>query len=790
MSTDPEERATEALRARLEGLHARITRLWTEPDALRQQASWLSRLWLRVSGGGRERLASEALAAFRSGEDALVRWPTHRDAIVDELSENVERLEKSARVDGEAPAPMLVWLFGVHRWALAMERAYLRQDDHARLALTRGLASRALLGPPPEDDPGTTIALAGVDAILNEAAQETGRLARRRHLLEAARRILIDAEAAAPEREAFEERRELIARELLQLERITKAGIDADVSLHHQLARAGRRRQPARAASACAALRYLEGERSDAPERPGDDALVAQLSAADPSAEGLLPSTVEEAVTRGYRRAREQAESKLETAALSETLALRRRRQYLSVDAHLALLRMALGVDGVFDVGGRLEREQVDVVSSSRERVPFPTQELALHPVSDPSDVRGAVIEDPRLLLYHLASRRLLQRRYVRQVERKRRGGGVRAAVRFYLLDGSTSMRGARARMRDAILVAELASHVSRLERPGGRIRSLLYYRYFNSDAETTRRIASIAEALEAIEEVLGTMRGGRTDIEGALLDSIDLIAGNRANDVELSRAQLVLVTDGAAPVDAELIAKAQRGLDVPVRVSVIALGEENPELRQLAATQREAGLRVLYHHVGDDALARWETGYEDDAWPSFSAADAELEAPEGALDELASLADDRVPVGPDDHLVAGLREVGLDETHLGEGARAELELGRRDLRALGRRFDRLFPEPRRGPQSVADVRDEALTVALDALAVVAEVLGLGPSDTATKTRDAIAILERLLRERGLAPDRYLALVHAHPDVLGPAIAAVRAHVARAGGAAGTLRVR
>ncbi|MFK7986017.1 MAG: hypothetical protein AB8I08_08295 [Sandaracinaceae bacterium] len=770
-----------AVRARLDALEDRLKPLWSDPASLRQQASWLARVWLRLSGAGRgPRFSSDALSRFRADEtaDELERWARYRESIVREFEENVERLERSARVEGEAPAPILTWLFSLHAWVQSMERA---TGGHASLALTRGIASRAALGPPPEEDPGSAIALAGIDALLNEAAQETERVSRRRHLLEAARRLLLDAEAAAPIAKPFEGRRAIVATELLHLSRIEQAGVDPHVALSHQVERSARRRQLGRAASACAAMVYLHAGQPRADLPLIVRSLAGHLPSGAPSADELLPNAVSDAVTRGYRRAREQNAAALGGAGLSDVLALRRHRQYLSGDAHLSLLRMALGVDGVFDVGGRLERERIDFEVPTADVVPFPTAELELHPVQEPSEARHAIVEDPRLLLHHLASRRLLQRRFVHRSRRTHRRSGLRAAVRFYLLDGSSSMLGARARMRDAVIVAELASLVSRLERPSERIRSLLYYRYFNSDTDVTRRVASIPDALSAIEEVLGTMRGGRTDIEGALLDSLALITENRSNDVELSRAQIILVTDGAAPLDAALIAKTQQTLDIPVRVSVIALGEPNPELRQLAVEQRAAGLKVLYHQVSDHELDEWERGWAEGDWPAFAADDARLraslDAPEQTLGELAGLSD-RDPSSDDpEALLQGLREVGLDEAHLTEGARARLELARRDERSLRRRFDRLFPVPERSPASVPRRDDDELTVALDALSVVSEVIAVAFSDEATAMRDAIAILERLLRERGLAPARYLELAALHGDVLGPAIDVVRAQV-------------
>jgi len=62
---------------------------------------------------------------------------------------------------------------------------------------------------------------------------------------------------------------------------------------------------------------------------------------------------------------------------------------------------------------------------------------------------------------------------------------------------------------------------------------------------------------------------------------------------------------------------------------------------------------------------------------------------------------------------------------------------------------------------------------------VVCEVLALSVSDETTAMADAVAILERLLRERGLSPPRYLELARAHADRVGPVIGVVRSRVGR-----------
>jgi hypothetical protein len=197
-------------------------------------------------------------------------------------------------------------------------------------------------------------------------------------------------------------------------------------------------------------------------------------------------------------------------------------------------------------------------------------------------------------------------------VERRSRTG-LLAQVRIYVLDGSSSMVGARARMRDALLVSELGALVGRLTAREAYVHSVLYFRYFDHEARPTRRVATVDDALAAVREAVSSRRGGRTDIEGALIDSFAQVEAARERDPALTHAQIVLVTDGEADVHAESVLRARAAItDIPVGVSVIALGDENRDLRALADQQRRAGEAVFYHHISDAELSRWEAGDVD----------------------------------------------------------------------------------------------------------------------------------------------------------------------------------
>src|SRR5690606_35491783 len=97
---------------------------------------------------------------------------------------------------------------------------------------------------------------------------------------------------------------------------------------------------------------------------------------------------------------------------------------------------------------------------------------------------------------------------------------------RIYVLDGSDSMlmggggrsAGARARMRDSILLAELATLYRRAAVRGRSTRVILFYRYFTKLLGEVRRVESAADALGAMADVVATPRHGGTDIQAALL--------------------------------------------------------------------------------------------------------------------------------------------------------------------------------------------------------------------------------------------------------------------------------
>ena len=70
-------------------------------------------------------------------------------------------------------------------------------------------------------------------------------------------------------------------------------------------------------------------------------------------------------------------------------------------------------------------------------------------------------------------------------------------------------MLGPRARMRDAILLAELATLVGRLRQPDRFLSPILEMRFFDHELGPITRVATVDEGLAAIADIFATPRLG-----------------------------------------------------------------------------------------------------------------------------------------------------------------------------------------------------------------------------------------------------------------------------------------
>ncbi len=827
---------------RLDALGQRLDRVVRGPDAIEAQllfrvarplfaiTRWRASIGATALG---ELIASLRDDGARGDPDGAKK---KLGLAVDELEANVVAIERVAIVKRQSPVAHASWLqrvCGVLQIAEAAielalagapdpgtSRAASRTDESVvfpPLVPLRGDGAGSSLDVPIDDHPDiedarlVDLELAAIDHLMAAARAETVVLGRKRRLLVAARQRLLEASAALPlARDGVRERTHYIAREITRIDCLEAAGVEADVSLVHQARQALARRDPRRLFATLSALDANALSAGDLEistrttraigriSRGGPDAGASTL---DRSAVDLLGDAAS-AVSSAVDRARGDALQRLSLGGVpSEREAAEDFLEYLPEHSDKAIVRAAVAADGFFEVGGALAPVRIVEERRVLRTVRHPTQDLVVLPAEDVSDVRDAIIGDPRSILLDLATGRLFARRFVREEVQRRTRVVMRGEVRVYLLDGSGSMKGARARVRDAILVAELSTLMRRLEDPRDT-RCTLLYRYFDEVLGPVSRIETVAAARDAIRDVITNQRAGGTDIQLALLSSLEQIAEARASDPDLARAQIVLVTDGEAAVDEDAIVSARDAIPgLPIGVSVIALGEENPALRGLVARQRAKGEAAFYHFLDDDELEAITQGDLDlaihppDRWTELARDPAKLagvleDETSDLLDELEQLdrARDIAALERLEDEAQARREVGLEHDEAGagggDGERARVEALRKDRVALGARFARWFPEPPAAASTPAALprpgtkdRDD-IDAACCALASVAEVVVLLGGSPVARQADAIDLLERLLPDARLTPARYRAVLRDFPDALGPSLRALRDAVA------------
>jgi hypothetical protein len=725
---------------------------------------------------------------------------------VRQLERGVGAVERAARLTGRVPAAELGWLWRLHQ--IVYRAAQLCDESSGRRpGLTvADVVGDAQLAPmrgasgAPKDGPAAT----AVDPLLDAARHEFRWLGRKRRWLEAARQQLLQASAAGGlDAAAVRARRRAIARQVARLDRLQAAGLAPDVELMHQVREARAHRDLARLVAALTALE--EGAlAADQPELAlaADRALGClwggRARASPESAKASLARSLDQQFAGGTRARIQAAYSRARDTILDVRRQLpedvndtveEQLRRYLADHGADELMTAALAADGCFDLGGTVSPVRSLELEQRLIQVRHPTQHMTLVPAQGVADLPAAIIDDPRTVLASLAAGTLLTRRYLAVESRTTERRGLRNDARFYLLDGSGSMTGPRARMRDALLMAELATLEARLADGRRAGNPVLYYRYFTKEVGPVTSVATAAQAQQALEDIAGTVRVGGTDIEAALLASFEHIRAARATDPDLVHAQLVLITDGEATVDLPAVAAARARVgDLPIGVSIIALGEENPALRQLAVDQRAKGEPVFYQYMDDGELDDVVSGRLAGP-PVHLPADQGAAALTPAFDELLREMDQRLrPLDASEIQNASVLEAALGEvSSIGEqqpaftdGERARREALMRDEATVKARFLRWFPRvPDGTPLAPLAESDEQLLASVIALlATVAEVLGVGTTGLLERRSDAIEIMERLLADQAIPPWRYADLLRRQAPRLRGSLAAIHGLVA------------
>lgn len=809
---------SDAITAARTATFARIDRMFSEPTKVGGAAARLFSPLLRVVGW-QAKFATKAVGELLDGLSEPEERGARLAAAKTELERNLTQAERACAVHGYVPTAHASWLhrvadvlFRIETLDAKSQHRVLAGIDRTRvlppltLATAEGDGDDTQEPSKPEDSATGQAArlieleLAAIDHITEAARAETRFLERRRRLFEGARRLLLDASAALRlDPEGVRAREQNLAAEIVRVDRLQAAGVSPTVSLAYQAKQALRRGDREKLYAALVALDGFAVSRGDAGVAArtgsaldllsgkegafteGADASTTRAASLERSAEEMFGADVVRTLKQTYaatHRRHELGGAPGEDKELSR-LAL----EYLAPGSETAALSALVSVDGCFEVGASLAPIRATEIEIHARLVHWPTPEMLLVHATEPADLVHAAIDDPRRMLMDLATGRLLTRRFVARTERKVERTRLVGEARIYVLDASGSMLeqgigGSRARMRDAILIAELATMLQRQRAEERSTRLSFFYRFFTKRLGEVVKVTTPNEVIAAMGDIVGTTRTGGTDIQSALLSSFQLIRDARAQDPDLARASIVLVTDGQAPVDPELLRRArEEAHDVAIGVSVIALGEENPVLRDLVARQRARGERAFYHYVEDarlDALCKGTTLVGRSPHGNLSANESNESLALALGDVVVELEDlgRQVRRGATD----------ADET---EGARALDEAAARDVDAVARRYARWFPAvtsdapPTEPPAEEIEADLEATRVVL---ASIAEVVGELAGDPLHKRADAIELIERLLPDARLTPGRYADIVASESRRLAVALRAVHTAVSSAEG--------
>jgi len=340
-------------------------------------------------------------------------------------------------------------------------------------------------------------------------------------------------------------------------------------------------------------------------------------------------------------------------------------------------------------------------------------------------EVHNFVVTDPRLLVYDLAANRQTVRAYLEEEPPPKPKKMKRTAVRVYVLDASGSMHGARARFRDAIIIAELNN--LRAKARQGLPFDPLYFSFFNDAPTELARVDTANEATRQIEKLFRhSPAEGQTDITLALMSAFDSIRAAQGRDPYLARATVVLITDGEDRVDMELVRRTRAPMDsLNIALSFISLGEENSDLKSLVQEQRSQGGRAFYHHLSDEEI-QWARTEFDAPWRTLLPHDAP-ETPDN-LDALWP------------HLEA-LEAVASKRSASTSTVAVEAS------------FDAFFPEQPQAQKREAVGQDVQARVT-DILDAIAEAASLAPADR--RATESVVLLQHLLGIYQMTPARYL----------------------------------
>ena len=190
-------------------------------------------------------------------------------------------------------------------------------------------------------------------------------------------------------------------------------------------------------------------------------------------------------------------------------------------------------------------------------------------------------------------------------------GHGKEKAERItvVLYDTSGSMMGDSGVFQAGLIAAFTGKALSDVS-PSGHHRHRVVLVPFDGTPGTPVTVTNRAEAWDVIRHYESKLKntGGGTDIQKALLQGMSLIAdAEKRSDGPLAAANIILMSDGQASVDADELLQARKAIDrrTPLQTMFIAIRETNEELMRFAMDSQSMGAeRGFYREFTDEHIA------------------------------------------------------------------------------------------------------------------------------------------------------------------------------------------
>lgn len=156
----------------------------------------------------------------------------------------------------------------------------------------------------------------------------------------------------------------------------------------------------------------------------------------------------------------------------------------------------------------------------------------------------------------------------------------------YLLVDTSGSMVGDPEKFQAGLAAAFVASGLSDIS-PSGRHRCKVWIVPYNVKAGEPIPVTNLEEATDLLLDYPKSMKNENkdTNIEGALLEVINRVAGAVTQNKNREQFDIIVMGDGKAPVDPHRIGLELNKFDNPPQISYVAINDTNESLIELVTS-------------------------------------------------------------------------------------------------------------------------------------------------------------------------------------------------------------